>query len=93
MGTTRPAGWSIMVESRTRNLQRSRVRGCARKSGVEEDTRNEVGRRQGEPESRPMGVRESEGRIRAETLGNGLASGTQSSKGGPCWYEPYGGKM
>jgi hypothetical protein len=39
--------------------------------GQEEAFAQEVGRKQGEPELRPKGVRESEGRIRAKTPGNG----------------------
>ena len=44
----------------------------------------EVGRWRGEPEPRPKEARESEGRIRALTSGNLLATRTRPSKGGPC---------
>ena len=54
-----------------------KVRTEARK---EKDTFHEVGQRQGEPEPRPKGVRESEGRIRAETVGNGVAAGPTRAK-------------
>ena len=53
------------------NLQGPRVLGVHTETRKEEDTLHEVGQRQGEPEPRPMGVRESEGRIRAMTVGNG----------------------
>lgn len=40
-----------------------RFAGARSKPAKKQDTRREVGRRQGEPESRPMDVRESEGCI------------------------------
>ncbi len=45
---------------------------------------HEVSRWQGEPEPRLKEARESEGCIRALTSGNGLATRTRPSKGGPC---------
>ena len=51
-----------------------------RAPAAKKSVRIEVGRWQGEPEPRPMGARESEGCIRAETSGNGVAPGPGRAK-------------
>ncbi len=51
------------------NLRRPCVCWCAQVSGQEQETSHEVGRLQGEPELRPMDVRESEGCIGAVKMG------------------------
>ena len=40
-----------------------------------------------------MGMRESEGCIRAMTPGNGYPTWTRPSKGGPCWCDRSEGPM
>src|SRR3990172_7049551 len=52
-----------------------------------------VGRGQGEPKRRPKGAGEAEGCIRAGTPGNGWATRTRPSKGGPCGGELQEGTM
>jgi hypothetical protein len=71
-------------------LRPEREIGCSR-IGDNKSIR-QVGQKQGRPELRPMVVRESEGLIRAEKLGNGWHR-NQRSKGGPCWYELCEGNM
>lgn len=52
-------------------LRPERGIGCSRIGDNKKKSIRQVGRKQGRPELRPMVVRESEGLIRAEKLGNG----------------------
>ena len=55
----------------------------SRKTSQRKSIRREVGQRQGEPKSRPMGTRESEDPVGAMKPGNGWHR-SRSSKVGPC---------